>query len=528
MNETEFPVVEGQDWSGKTVSDGGEGTADAFLGNDGHRTWFVVVMGWFISYGAWLISQLGGLLYATSATSRDLATIIGAGLTTLDVGTGKAFGEGQYYTAHKFCDTTKLIHGLVTAYDTGTGILSVSIGYGTGTGTVASWVVRGSGPRGPQGEAGIVNVGSATPLAGGTAAAGASANASREDHVHPFSWATQTEHDTGAEAAKASAPLTVAGSPYTIGKNVFINGAMEIWQAGTGSTTATSGSRNYLADQWYVNPSGANMAMARSTTVPAASNKARYSLQVTGATSGTTCLIGTRVPAADVPMVKGYATFSAYVDNATGGAFTPNLLIGTPGAADDFTTVTNRLTQALQSCPDGAVTRVTYTVDISGYTNLANGLQAELQIPSGSLDSGAKAVRVTMCQFELGRVATAFERLPVALILFQCQYFYRVFATASGNIGHGFADGATSGTIAFDLGPPMRVEPTFSVSAVTHFQVDAVSGGSGATTGLTAAGAWTKSVDLRPVRSGSTWTAGQGIRLLAANASAALIFNARL
>lgn len=48
-----------------------------------------------------------------------------------------------------------------------------------------------AGPTGPQGPAGTVNLGSATPLAPGTAAAGSSANASREDHVHPLATLAQ-------------------------------------------------------------------------------------------------------------------------------------------------------------------------------------------------------------------------------------------------------------------------------------------------------------------------------------------------
>jgi len=266
----------------------------------------------------------------------------------------------------------------------------------------------------------------------------------------------------------------------------------------------------------------------RSTTVPTGS-KARYSLQVTGAASGTTCLIGQRLPACDVPMIGGsYATFSFYVYNGSGGAFTPNLLIGTPGAADDFTTVTNRLTQALQSCANAAWTRVTHTVDISGYTNLAYGIQVELQIPSGSLDSGAKLVRVTECQGEAGRVRTAFERLPESAELLRCQKFLCVLACDAGSVANGFADGATSSIVSLLFPTTMRAAPTFAVSSAGHFQIDAVSGGSGACTGLTGAYLSPHGASLAPARSTSAWTAGQGVRLVSISADSKLYFRARL
>lgn len=377
-------------------------------------------------------------------------------------------------------------------------------------------------------EAGTDNVASMTALRTAQAIAVlATVAAASESTAGKAEVATQTEHDTGTDDGRISTPLKVATAPYTIGRNVLVNGAMEIWQEGTASATATSGSRNYLADQWYVNPSGANMAQVRSTTVPTGS-KARYSLQVTGATSGTTCLFGQRVPACEVPMVNGYATFSFLVYNGSGSAFTPNLLIGTPASADAFTTVTNRLTQALQSCADAGWTRVTCTVDISGYTNLANGIQVELQIPSGSLDSGAKLVRVTECQGEAGRVRTALERLPEPLELLRCQKYLFTWASSDGVIGDGFADGNTTANVAVRFPTTMRAAPTFAASDVTHFSVDVVSGTSGATTGLTAAGLSTDGCEMRPVRATSTWTAGQGLRLLFANASAKMYFRARL
>lgn len=240
-------------------------------------------------------------------------------------------------------------------------------------------------------------------------------------------------------------------------RNVLINGGMDIWQRGTGSTSSPAGSRTFLADRWYVNPTGAAVTQARSTTVPT-SQRSDYSLQITGATSVTTCLIGQRIEMLNTPQLKRTVTFSARIYNNTGGAFTPNLLIGTPGAADDFTTVTNRLTQALQSCANTAWTTVSHTVDISGYTNFDNGLQIEIQIPSGSLNTNGKSILVTEVQIEAGSVATPFERRPVGLELALCQRYF-VGANSILTVYHTFGFLVKEG-----LPVTMRVAPTVTTT----------------------------------------------------------------
>jgi hypothetical protein len=157
----------------------------------------------------------------------------------------------------------------------------------------------------------------------------------------------------------------------------------------------------------------------------------RYSLLVTGATSVTYCLIGQRFEAASVPFLKRTITFQAKIYNATGGGFTPNLWIGTPSAADNFATVTNRLTQTLQSCADASWTTVSYSVDISGYTNVDNGIQVELQIPSGPLNSGAKSIKIAEVDVSPGNTAATFEACPIDILLPRCQrYFEKSYAMA--------------------------------------------------------------------------------------------------
>ena len=221
-----------------------------------------------------------------------------------------------------------------------------------------------------------------------------------------------------------SLSTTVGALELAYRRNAFYNGDFQVWQKGTGATSSSAGSRTFLADRWFVNPAGAAVNQQQSTSVPT-SSRARFSLEIQGATSVTTVNIGQRLSAADIPKIKRTVTFQCYVRNVSGlGDFTPSLLLGTPTIADDFGTVTNRLTQTLQSCTDSAWTQVSHTVDISGYTDIDNGLQAELRIPSGFLISGC-VVRLTEMQLAPCAAVTAFDGVTYAEELERDKFYFR-------------------------------------------------------------------------------------------------------
>lgn len=117
---------------------------------------------------------------------------------------------------------------------------------------------------------------------------------------------------------------------------------------------------------------------------------------------------------------------------------------------------------------------------------------------------------------------------PIAEELSLCQRYCWIWASTDGVVATGFADGNTTAIVAIKFPTTMRTAPTFSVSNVTHFQVDVVAGTSGDTTGLTASLISTEAANLSPVRATSTWTAGQGVRLVFEDAAAKLIFEAEI
>lgn len=258
-------------------------------------------------------------------------------------------------------------------------------------------------------------------------------------------------------------------------ERLVINGNMDHFQSvGSSSRTSTttySTTTSYAADQMYVLPAGASVTQQRSTSVP--DSKSRYSLEVTGASSVTTVDIGQRIEAAVVnTRALQSLIFSCYVYNDSGAAFTPNLRVGTPGSVDSFGTVTNRLDQALQSCANGAWTRVYHVFDPSAYTNIANGLDVALRVPSGSLVSG-DVVRIAQFDLRPGTTTAAYVAPNPDEELLRALRFYQTLEAGSSNTV--FAMGKATNTTSAEFGllyAKMRTSPTVTISSYTDFEID--------------------------------------------------------
>lgn len=234
--------------------------------------------------------------------------------------------------------------------------------------------------------------------------------------------------------------LVYLGSGF---RNGLINGGFDVWQRWIAtSINVNNGATGYTADRWFMSPVGAQMGAIRDTNVPS-TGLSRWSLQIApNGVGGSTCNLGQRIESANIYRLKGTVTFSAWIYNNTSSAMTPVLLLGTPAAADDFTTVTNRLTQSLQSCANAAWTKVTWTGDISAYTNINNGLQLEIQT-SGHTTFG-RIVRIAEVQFERNSFATPFETRPIQTETALCQRYY--FRLNASGVYTTFGVGATVST----------------------------------------------------------------------------------
>jgi len=220
--------------------------------------------------------------------------------------------------------------------------------------------------------------------------------------------------------AVAMAESAASSAVKALRRNVLINSSFEVWNESVASIS--SATQAWRAECWYITASGAAVTSARSTTVRTG-NKARYSIEIVGATSVTNVQLGQRIEAANVPKIAGTVTFQAWVYNGSGASFQPSLLVYTPATADSWGSPTVRLTQTLQSCPDGAWTQVSHTVDISAYTNLANGVTIELRIPSGSMVSG-DTVRIMEPMLCPADTVTDFDFEPITETERACERFF--------------------------------------------------------------------------------------------------------
>lgn len=82
----------------------------------------------------------------TSGTSTTSLTI-GTGSQTLTTQTGKAWVVGQFVTVASTASPTNFMHGQITAYNSGTGSMTVNVLAVGGSGTLASWTIGLVGPN---------------------------------------------------------------------------------------------------------------------------------------------------------------------------------------------------------------------------------------------------------------------------------------------------------------------------------------------------------------------------------------------
>lgn len=105
-------------------------------------------------------AMAAGILIGSSTTSNGIAT----GSKTYAVGTGLAFGIGQFVVAASTASPANNNYGQVTAYTGGN--VTINVTQANGTGTFTAWTISTSGPPGPTGAgSGTVNSGTANQLA---------------------------------------------------------------------------------------------------------------------------------------------------------------------------------------------------------------------------------------------------------------------------------------------------------------------------------------------------------------------------
>jgi hypothetical protein len=245
-----------------------------------------------------------------------------------------------------------------------------------------------------------------------------------------------------------------AVAPVVGGKNVIINGGLDIWQRSTSSTT-----NGYTtADRWYNGGGSGTTTFAReSTIVPTGST---YSMKVTTSTTtnvdmnqaieslnaiqlaGQKVTISYKAAASASVTVFTRLYFSTSTDVGPTGSWT-QITADSGGSATVSTTASFSTISGTYTVPSNAKSLILVT----GTTSLANGT---------SLYMG-------QIQLERGSAATPFARAGGTIQgeLAACQrYYWRL--TAAGNISNLLALGRTTTQVDVLIQHPviMRIPPT--------------------------------------------------------------------
>jgi hypothetical protein len=255
--------------------------------------------------------------------------------------------------------------------------------------------------------------------------------------------ASQAEATAGTDNAKMMTALRVAQAlaaanvtPPGGFLNKFLNGTFDVWQFGT-SGTITAGSPSYTADGWYAGSTGANITWART----AGRNRLAYGLKLTGNTSVTDALVKQRIEGIYAQSLASQSvTFQAQVYNNTGGAITPTITVKRANSADNWgATTTDVNAVALQSCPNAALTQVSYTFT----ANAAAGNGLEITIDFGNnFSSNAKSVEIFEADLRAaGGVQTPEFRAFDHELFFASRYYFKTF-------GYGTAPAQNVGTLS--------------------------------------------------------------------------------
>lgn len=226
--------------------------------------------------------------------------------------------------------------------------------------------------------------------------------------------AARTAFAMPAPAAGASD----AGDAATAMVKVFLDNpdfASPRWRLPSTPVACTNAADIYNAESWFANAAGSGSTATYSRDTETPGTVSACSAKITGGAGTNAVKFGQNRESHIAAACKTDMAFSIWFYNGTGSAVTPRVKLDTPSTANSFSagSLTNRVDQAMPSCPNGEWRRLTHSFSGAGLTSFANGFRLYVEVPSGTLDSPSKFVRFAQAQLEQGTTPSDFSPVPV-------------------------------------------------------------------------------------------------------------------
>jgi microcystin-dependent protein len=149
---------------------------------------------------------------------------------------------------------------------------------------------------------------------------------------------------------------------------------------------------------------GNMVVFLRSTAVP--DTDSLFSAEIQGNTGVTNVRFSQDIQGDLAATLRNPCTFSGYIYNGTGVTMSPQLIISSANAFNNFSARTDVSTTNLQSCPASQWTYVTDTVDLTSLSNIANGFSVVVSF--GGTSTPVTNVMFSRLKFQAGTIATPF------------------------------------------------------------------------------------------------------------------------
>ncbi len=230
-------------------------------------------------------------------------------------------------------------------------------------------------------------------------------------------------------------------------RNKIRNADFQVWERGTSITPALNSTSAYTADGWVCYQSGAALPVYKAWV----SGNYRNSLSFNGAAGNTGVIVFQCIEAADSYDLYSAGAITAGIWVFSTVAKTITLTFNTANAADNFSVITSRYSQAFSHAGTGwQFLAATYT---SPHADTVNGLSFDINF--GACTAGVFGL--AKAQLEPGSILLPFYKRPYGLELAICQRYFEVCRfIASTSLAQAYP------TINFKVGK--RVSPTLVVT----------------------------------------------------------------